>query len=116
MDRKDFLKLAVAATALGGCTRESPSQSSTPDSQPAPSQTPEDFAKRVFEDVAASFRGALLFIGDRLNIFEAMHGGGALTAQDLAAQARIRRGPRTHQVHKTQMPRVATRPVILTTH
>jgi ubiquinone/menaquinone biosynthesis C-methylase UbiE len=27
-----------------------------------------------------------LFIGDRLNIFEAMHGGGALTAQDLAAK------------------------------
>lgn len=44
------------------------------------------FAGRLFEDVATALRGALSYLGDKLGIFKAMAGAGAVTVQELAQQ------------------------------
>lgn len=56
-------------------------------SAPAPSPQQDKtmmFAFRVIGDLAAAMSGPLLYIGDRLGIFKALAGAGALTPQQLA--------------------------------
>lgn len=51
---------------------------------PEPATTGEEFAGRLLSDLATAMNAALVVVGDRLGLYQALAGGGALTAVELA--------------------------------
>jgi 2-polyprenyl-3-methyl-5-hydroxy-6-metoxy-1,4-benzoquinol methylase len=51
---------------------------------PRPDQRADEFVGRLLSDVAAAMSAALVVVGDRLGLYRALAGGGALTSVELA--------------------------------
>jgi SAM-dependent methyltransferase len=87
LERGQFLQLLALAGTMGGCSSGSPGPEDAaepPDT--AALDTSDEFWLRAVDDVAAALRGGLAYIGDKLGIFRAMAGAGALSADELASR------------------------------
>jgi SAM-dependent methyltransferase len=51
---------------------------------PSPDQQAEEFRRRLLSDVATAMSAALILVGDRLGLYRALAGGGAMTSVELA--------------------------------
>jgi SAM-dependent methyltransferase len=51
---------------------------------PSPDQKAEEFHRRLLSDVATAMSAALVVVGDRLGLYRALAGGGAMTSVELA--------------------------------
>lgn len=89
MDRKSFLLSAItgAAAALveSGCSKPPAAPTSAPTTGAAANRTEKLFERVITDNIAAATVGAA-FIGDRLGLFRAMAGAGALSAGQLASK------------------------------
>lgn len=83
--RRNLLSTAAAAAVLESAGCSNPAPVAEAPKPPVPSKA-EAFAGKVIEDLAAALRGPLTYIADRLGIFKAMAGAGALTVDELAAK------------------------------
>ncbi len=84
MDRKSFL-LSLAGAAGSPLVADTRQMHSGSDVHPVPSRA-EQLAQRIFEHNTAAYMVGAAYIGDRLGLFKAMSGAGALTADQLAAK------------------------------
>ncbi|MCP5119535.1 MAG: methyltransferase domain-containing protein, partial [bacterium] len=87
LNRGQFLQLLALAGTMGGCGSGSPGPEGAAETpEAAAPEAPDEFWLRAVDDVAAALRGGLAYIGDKLGIFRAMAGAGALSADELASR------------------------------
>jgi len=85
MDRKSFVSSLLTGSFVAGSFLGCKPKHSTPEGV-APRAPEDELAERLYEHTITVYCVAALYIGDRLGLFRAMSGSGAVTAAQLAAK------------------------------